>query len=865
MVFASCNSDRLVSDAPSSSVYHHPSGANDHWSTFPIGSELTAPPSTVQMAVIQRRAPVNINSAHRHVLEACLRGLAGTYLDRPNWWANYSQPLSPGTIQTMWEARPQWGGDGYTANQLVTIPNTLAGWIADQIILARTSSVGNILYPFRVFHHWKQFDDFIDYLSVQAYWMNMTPNVRIREAQKRLIKANANPNSRINKWNPDLARGPFRTLPPAYLPAYAVGTWSAGQSIVPAYPSLLWTPPYTQFGDTDKADMTSWTTEFSFRSNGYFEIESMGRVLGPYPTPGGLRQIVAEQKICVLAKVYDVLTHNSQRDFVHNMIGGQTQLITTYPENIADSSGGGGDLGWTPAAPPYRYFGPPSSTPHYCNSAEYDGYLMPATVDKYSGAGSATFFRPFTDGFGQFCSGTAEEGRSIVLTETSSPMRGAQSELFPDGLFCHQVRRYPNYQSTPSQSKCYGGAVGQNSNIDEFIRYSPLNQVMNFAGTGTLEFWFKPTWTFSEIPQNTYGHICGSDFGPFYQSWTHVHPSGEGGHCFASAGYAYENNQGDSQGIYRMAVFARQVATNTGRYSTEINPRHIGATRGNISGVWNAGGAPFHGKAYWNDICPIWGWTYYIAYFLPLNGGSGLGGDPPLDINAANPTNWGHPHKWHHIVFMWSDATSYIMCDGYSSGAKGTITAQSIVAPPNNHSFFVGCNRFKTNNTNGHPNNADGTIDMLKIYGTLAFSTGGYYPPPARYAANAVYTGWLVQPTQANTAGAMAGRVANASWTVWFPANQMPAAGSTQQSSVVVTLTSNGPGGTFVSTPTGGSNPDCGKGLLLGLDMPPGNTLSYRVEFNIGGTWITAAPIIDDFSVAIALNSPKYYYYYFSN
>ncbi|MDQ7779035.1 MAG: hypothetical protein RDV41_04925, partial [Planctomycetota bacterium] len=595
VVFASCNSDRLVSDEFSHSVYHWPQGSNDHWSTYPIGAEQTAPnPGNLQMAVLQRRAPVNINTAHEYVIEACFRNLAGVYLNRPAW-----ATMSQGTAWATWNAAPQWEGNGYTVNELVTIPFTLAGWLADRFIEARTVALGHPFYNYRLIHHWKQFDDFIDLLATQPYWVGATPGVALREAQKRIIKANANPNSRINKWNPDLC--------------------------------LM--PASTKWADTDKADLTNWTTEFCFRSGGYFEIESMGRVLGPHtgpPGPTNLRAIVAEQKVCVLAKVYDVIKHNTQRDFVHNMIAGPgaTSLITTYPENIDDNSGDG-DLNPTYANPTYAYFGPPSTpwppsppsptppNPHYCDSAEYDGHIMSATTDKYSGAGTANFFRPFTTGFGQNDSGTAEQDRSIVATE-GNPSRGSQSEMFPDGLFCHQVRRYPTYSSSPTQSRCYGGVVGSNVNIDEYVRYSPVNQVIqNFSGSGTLEFWFKPTWTFDDMPQNVYGHLCGSDGGPFYQSWTHDHPTGEAGRCFISCGMATEHSEGHSAGVQRLAIFGRQSAycNECPKESSEITRKHIGATRGDISGTWNEGGAPFNGKAFWNDVCPLWGWTYYISYF----------------------------------------------------------------------------------------------------------------------------------------------------------------------------------------------------------------------------------------------------------
>ena len=61
----------------------------------------------------------------------------------------------------------------------------------------------------------------------------------------------------------------------------------------------------------DKTDLNRSTTEFSFHSNGVFQLTSTGQVLRP-----GTGQLLAERKLKAVVKVYDVWRESTQADFV---------------------------------------------------------------------------------------------------------------------------------------------------------------------------------------------------------------------------------------------------------------------------------------------------------------------------------------------------------------------------------------------------------------------------------------------------------------------------------------------------------------------------------------------------------------------
>ena len=190
----------------------------------PLGSAATPE--------VQARAPVNINTALRPVLVAVLQGVA---TDTVNINAIISQPEA----------------------------DSIAGNIISQRLV-------------RPFTNWNGASDtggFNAYINTLAL------------PEEGLIKANANPNTQLNRLNPN-------------------SSWKA----LADKTGLITTAPTN-------------TTEFCFNSMGYYELESTGTV-----TIGSDR--VAQKKVRALVKLYDLWRQTTQAQFE----AGTKNYASTYPE-----------------------------------------------------------------------------------------------------------------------------------------------------------------------------------------------------------------------------------------------------------------------------------------------------------------------------------------------------------------------------------------------------------------------------------------------------------------------------------------------------------------------------------------------------
>lgn len=212
-------------------------------STWPLESYDFVPPANYP-----GRHPVNVNTAPLPVLFACVAGLSARIV-RANSLVNVPAISDPQAIQ-----------------------------VVRAIGTARQST------PFKT---WEGFES----------WVDRTLTM-ISQDQRGVINANANPNTRLNKFVPD-----------------AIGE-SGG----------------TPFGRiADKTDLTFHTTEFCFSSYGWFQIESLGRVLDQNS------RTVATAKLRTVVKLFDVLRHTSQRDFVRAAQSTGTWRGTrSFPESMED-------------------------------------------------------------------------------------------------------------------------------------------------------------------------------------------------------------------------------------------------------------------------------------------------------------------------------------------------------------------------------------------------------------------------------------------------------------------------------------------------------------------------------------------------
>jgi hypothetical protein len=199
--------------------------------------------------VLPGRAPIDVNAACEEILTAVFADLRAERSD-------------------------------LTSATSATIPFATAQAIARDIVDTRTAASGNPLFDnyHTVFYKW---DNFYGFLNSRT---DLTHN------QTDVIKAMCNPNSDINKFNPDT------TLRKRFDKGDIIDIPIPGA--IPRWPSF--------------------TTELCFGSMGYYDIVSVGKVLGSagITTVAPTRAAVAaRQTFNSVVRVYEIYRDTTQRDF----------------------------------------------------------------------------------------------------------------------------------------------------------------------------------------------------------------------------------------------------------------------------------------------------------------------------------------------------------------------------------------------------------------------------------------------------------------------------------------------------------------------------------------------------------------------
>lgn len=282
-----------------------------------------------QWIEIVGRAPVNVNTARREVLIALLSNLQGFYIterkrNNLRWQGGFYFAF---TLQNRFA--PGTGGSEYgylvetypiAAPGGVGIPAAL---IADEILACRKRQASPYVNyatkpwsgPFRT---WTQFNLFVDALVEagalndprpihkayeeeavdQTGYGNLVPDPTATAQAARAIgdvlKANFNPNLHLNELNPD------------------------------ANLYLL----------VDKTDLIVNSTEFCFVPTGYFEVESLGRVLRPAngqtdALTASNNSLMAQAKVDAVLKLYDLYRETTQKQFYGGSLPAQVSVLGT--------------------------------------------------------------------------------------------------------------------------------------------------------------------------------------------------------------------------------------------------------------------------------------------------------------------------------------------------------------------------------------------------------------------------------------------------------------------------------------------------------------------------------------------------------
>lgn len=349
------------------------------------------------------RAPVNLNAAPRPVLVALLEGLEGVD------WQDESKP------------------------QVRSIAAAQAAQIADAIVARRATD------PFDT---WAEFGAFCDGLVGGVIAVTATsgcPQASLEAAD--LLKANFDPNTRLNKELPDQLG--FRWI--------------------------------------DKSDLTVWSSEGCLAPTGVYRIAAVGRCLNERG------MLTAERHLASVHEVFALIRQTTQQDFVAGRAMSQGYLSLARP---GDFTLGISSPSWWGGAPPGRglavvtYPCHPSALPG--NAAVFDGGIALATMEVRPTDlnGAPTFLHHFDDGWhadagsGNPTLQPTPTGCGLRLqTDPAASVWPATSAepatLYPDGMHAQGAR-----------SPAYAGPAN-----------FPLVDASNQTNHAAIAFWAKTNKT----------------------------------------------------------------------------------------------------------------------------------------------------------------------------------------------------------------------------------------------------------------------------------------------------------------------------------------------------------------------------------
>lgn len=264
------------------------------------------------------RYPINVNTAPKPVLVMALQGLAGRRIIPKPFGQTALNAQS--AYLTMSAISPPAPAPPAGVASIPAITAVQARQIADAIIIRREQPRGPGSGPFAT---WDEFQTFI-YDPNALPPNNLAPGIPDIPTALMII-ANANPNTRNVRCNPNFGEAGRFTA--------AFDDNNDGANFKGTVDYLI-----------DKWCLTNQTTEFCFSSMGYYDIECLGRI-SMQNGNGGVTW--DECKLTASAKVFDILRHTSQIDFIGTCPYAQTSNNAAWATHLWD-------IGYYPEAPDDR-------------------------------------------------------------------------------------------------------------------------------------------------------------------------------------------------------------------------------------------------------------------------------------------------------------------------------------------------------------------------------------------------------------------------------------------------------------------------------------------------------------------------------
>ena len=401
---------KVIAPTPRAVLDAMAGGEYQTWADITLGRTLAGADVGRRAPGFEARAPVDLAWARtsRPALIALTAGLKGLYLDETT---ASSIPSRIGTLQSA-EILLDW-----------SLASDECRKVADRI-LTSTSELGS----------WDQWNEFCNAVPDAL----LTGTTNLRQAKRDLLKANFNPNSDLNKFNPN------------------VSLWKS----------------------VDKSDLQAYSTEFNLVPRGGGRISSLGRVLDAQGRLLASRELSAELAQDLLARPLTTQSEFTAGNLGRPDLAGDETAPRTYGDAtyISASVGIGKTFGYgiLPGSGYALQAGPEplaAATP-----SVYDGQLSLATVEtedagygpgmKFLARWETGFDADYTDpGDGGNLQNASpadllQPAASASLWDASTP-----GMLRTDGLYVEQGRQ-PGYA-------CKGNL-------------SPSR--------GTLSFWVKPNY-----------------------------------------------------------------------------------------------------------------------------------------------------------------------------------------------------------------------------------------------------------------------------------------------------------------------------------------------------------------------------------
>jgi hypothetical protein len=670
-------------------------------------------PKIAPMYSNEPRAPINVNTATREVLIACIQGLAGR--GRYVGARVSTQPID----QDAPEYHILPGEEITSLDEIIDfvyvepLTQGQAEKIAELIDNRRSSR------PFRSYADFEYFvDTVIPAGMLPQYKPSLHPaddrnidhfKVWYEQAARDVLKTNFNPNARPSHFNPSVST----------------------RMIVDK--ANLWMK--------DKDDMLTemHTTEFCFSSMGYFEITSLGQVLDRK------EEIVAESKVRTVVKLFDTIMHTSQKEF--ELAQDDDKLdIATYPQNVVAFDGDGHeDIGYIELYPSEDALAPQSADLYKLLVVKFDqeNYDKANKLSIANGeAATAMTFQPDP------LSSDPKYGSNIKCG-----LMPKDSDVLPDGIYFSKFKgsylarlRYRASSPVvngPSNPKSAGIAQGE-VNIPTY--------------SGAIEFWIKPD--FDSTAKVFAGYVSVSSY--------LTRTVGGGGDSRQYRGGTQLYLFKDTDGALRLTrLYYESFFDATGKLFPNSPPYPGDFDLTNPDSF-----PPYPADRPYNPEPPATPPPKYpIGRPLPDVNDKLLPVHARTDVLVDHDT-WGgwKAGEWHHVMIAWDDGVFEndmskkncclrLFIDGrympgvvYQYAATKAVLVNEIA--PADYIFVGGIHRnqkfppkglFKFGSSNSLAITANATIDNFVTYyeNALTVASG---TPPFRYPISGTYTNYITIP-----------------------------------------------------------------------------------------------------------------------